>query len=47
MKNTKRKFKTKFMAMVAIEAIQEKLTIQQIAAKYEGHPNQKSQWKCR
>jgi transposase len=44
-KNTRRKFKAKFKAKVAIEAIQEKLTIQQIAAKYEVHPNQISQWK--
>ena len=45
MKNTRRKFTAKFKAKVAIEAIQEKLTIQQIAAKYEVHPNQISQWK--
>ena len=45
MKNTTRKFTAKFKAKVAIEAIQEKMTIQQIAAKYEVHPNQISQWK--
>jgi transposase-like protein len=45
MKNTRRKFTAKFKAKVAIDAIQEKLTIQQIAAKYEVHPNQISQWK--
>jgi len=45
MKNTRRKFTAKFKAKVAVEAIQEKLTIQQIAAKYEIHPNQISQWK--
>ena len=30
---------------MAIEAIQERMTIQQIASKYEVHPNQISQWK--
>jgi len=45
MKNTRRKFTAKFKAKVAIEAIQEKLTIQKIAAKYEVHPNRISQWK--
>jgi transposase-like protein len=45
MKNTRRKFTARFKAKVAIEAIQEKLTMQQIATKYEVHPNQISQWK--
>ena len=44
-KNIRRKFTAKFKAKVAIEAIQEKLTIQQIASKYKVHPNQISQWK--
>jgi transposase-like protein len=39
-KNIRRKFTAKFKAKVAIEAIQEKLTIQQIASKYKVHPNQ-------
>jgi transposase-like protein len=44
-KNTRRKFTARFKSKVAIEAIQEKLTMQQIATKYEVHPNQISQWK--
>jgi transposase len=34
-----------FKAKVAIEAIQEVNTIQEIAQKYEVHPNQVSLWK--
>lgn len=34
-----------FKAKVAIEAIQEANTIQEIAQKYEVHPNQVSLWK--
>jgi transposase len=45
MKRTRRKFSSKFKAKVAIEAIQERMTLQQIASKYEVHPNQISQWK--
>lgn len=45
MKKSRRKFTAKFKAKVAIEALQERMTIQQIASKYEIHPNQISQWK--
>jgi transposase len=45
MKNTRRKFTSKFKAKVAIEVILEKLTIQQIAAKCDVLPYQISQWK--
>lgn len=40
MKNIKRQFTAKFKAKVAIQVMLEKFTIQQIAAKYEVHPNQ-------
>jgi transposase len=34
-----------FKAKVALEAIKEESTIQELANKYEIHPNQISQWK--
>ena len=34
-----------FKAKVAIEALQERATISEIARKYEIHPNQISKWK--
>jgi transposase-like protein len=45
MKQTRRKFTSSFKAKVAIEALQEKLTLHQLASKYEVHANQISQWK--
>ena len=45
MKTTRRKFTAAFKAKVAIEALKERETIQQIAARYEIHPGQVSQWK--
>jgi transposase len=41
----RRKFSAEFKAKVAIEAIKERNTIEQLAKKYELHPNQISVWK--
>lgn len=45
MKKERRKFSASFKAKVALEAIKERDTIQQLASKYEVHPNQISIWK--
>ena len=45
MKRTRRKFKSEFKSKVAIEAIKERLTLAELAKKYELHPNQISLWK--
>jgi len=45
MKKSRRKFTSSFKTKVAIEAIKERLTIQEIANKYQLHPNQVSMWK--
>lgn len=45
MKRERRKFTAAFKAKVALEAIKERETIQQLASKYEVHPNQISMWK--
>jgi transposase len=44
-KRTKRKFNADFKAKVVIEALKERSTIEEIARKYELHPNQISTWK--
>jgi len=41
----RRKFKSDFKAKVAIEAIKELLTMEQICKKYELHPTQANLWK--
>ena len=41
----RRSFDAKFKAKVGIEAIKEKLTIREIAQKYEVQPCQVQQWK--
>ena len=43
--STRRKFTSKFKSKVAIEALQERLSIQEIAQKYQLHPNQIQKWK--
>jgi transposase-like protein len=45
MKKSRRKFSSKFKSKVAIEALKERSTIQELASKYEVHPNQISTWK--
>lgn len=45
MKRERRKFSSKFKTKVVLEALKERDTIQQIAARYEIHPNQISMWK--
>jgi transposase-like protein len=45
MKKERRKFTASFKAKVAIEALQEKLTLQEISSKYTIHQNQISTWK--
>lgn len=39
------KFDEQFKAMVALEAVKEELTLQELAEKYQVHPNQISLWK--
>jgi transposase-like protein len=41
----RKKHSTEFKAKVALEAIKGEQTIQEIAQKYEVHPNQVIQWK--
>lgn len=45
MKKTRRKFSASFKAKVAIDAIKEQSSLQELAAKFELHPNQISSWK--
>lgn len=45
MKRERRKFSAAFKAKVALEAIKEKETLQQLASKFELHQNQITQWK--
>ena len=42
---TRRKFSAEFKAKVAIEALKERNTIEEIASKYEVHPTQINNWK--
>jgi transposase len=43
--NKRRNFDSNFKSKVAIEAIQEKLTMAEIASKYEIFPSQVTEWK--
>jgi len=45
MKRKRRHFVAKFKTKVVLEALKERETIQQIASKYELHPNQITNWK--
>jgi transposase len=45
MKKERRKFSAAFKAKVALEAIKEKETLQQLSSKFEVHPNQITQCK--
>mgnify|MGYP006111548649 CR=1 FL=1 len=45
MKKTRRKFSPSFKAKVAIEAIKEQSSLQELASKFELHPTQISSWK--
>lgn len=45
MKNQRRKHTAEFKAKLALEALKGMETVNQIAAKYEVHPGQVSQWK--
>jgi len=45
MKRKRRHFGSKFKTKVVLEALKERETIQQIASKYELHPNQITNWK--
>ena len=42
---TRRKFKSDFKAKVAISALKEQQTIEEICKKYEIHPTQANLWK--
>jgi transposase len=44
-KQTRRKFKGDFKSKVVLEALKERSTIEELAKKYELHPNQISTWK--
>jgi transposase len=41
----RKRFSPDYKSKVALEAIREKYTVQELATKYEVHPNQITQWK--
>lgn len=45
MGTTRRKFTSEFKKKVVLEALKERNTIQELAAKYEIHPQQVTDWK--
>lgn len=44
-KKNRRKFSTDFKAKVVLDAIKERSTVEELAKKYELHPNQIHAWK--
>ena len=44
-KKTRRKFTSKFKSQVVIEALKERISMSELATKYEVHPNQNTTWK--
>lgn len=44
-KRTRRKFSADFKAKVVIEALKERTSVEELARKYELHPNQIGIWK--
>ena len=44
-KRTRRKFSADFKAKVVLESLKERSSLEELARKYELHPNQISQWK--
>ncbi|MFM7637851.1 MAG: transposase [Crocinitomicaceae bacterium] len=42
---SRRKFSSKFKTQVAIDALKEQMTIQQLASKHNVHPSQITSWK--
>ena len=45
MKKSRRKFSPTFKTKVVLEALKERLTLQEMASKFELHPNQITTWK--
>lgn len=45
MKKTRRKFTSSFKTKVVLEALKERLSIQELAEKHNVHPTQISNWK--
>jgi transposase-like protein len=45
MKQKRRKFNPEFKTKVVLEDLSERLTLTELAQKYELHPNQITQWK--
>ncbi len=45
MKKQRRKFSKEFKLQVVLEALKERLTLNDLSQKYELHPNQISAWK--
>ena len=41
----RKRYSSDFKAKVALEAVREKYTLNELAAKYEVHPNQITMWK--